>query len=684
MGIADDCFNVLLQNKSLRTDQIHELLSKINRHVTEEGISASNLNGIIDFLCENSQISTSTKGFLIKEALIPNGKVPRSTVYAILRCLGTRSQSTPDKLETSRVLQTELCKWLVHVYTYMDDYTVFEETYSEWFQLWQLDFLQHWITYLLFWSTTRHLVRPWRVRLLSSVGANSGYSNAKACATLVLEKFYSLVPDTRIYDAISQLKCNNRRLKTLKRPLWDEVFISRWNSIVKRSYGLSGPPLYSLFEKLSNQLSLSGVERKSHSSETDSGKMVPLNSVVTLGRLAEKLEYLMVPIDVEDVIKTKDQSCLAFIATLEPSDKFWRRLSQWIQLKLKLNSISADTASCCQSISTALITATFLNHEMSLNLSLLDDVNFKFEELSTYKTSEMATNTCSNLEAVRNNPQHYKESHFYHMCRHSLFKNWLLNEEGTGGEEALSCIAFIVSCLSEDMRKSIPSRHLSTTFRLLMIVLDRFPLDRFSDSSLGSCLLPTETVNAMMICSDPIILDAVSAYLVTSRRILGAFSNNDGLADPLNTNLKDLSNYLWSNNFKGDNHVFRIPKGFIRCMISALSTQYSDADVQQMFSVLNIPSLAFPCRVALRTLEEAFTSRVRFNMRLTKKTFTEFKKANSASWLDDVTSFRELILAILRLLRQHEAYCNVAKFLYTYVRSISKNVSQTLSQHDES
>ncbi|CEP60431.1 Ctf3p LALA0_S01e10726g [Lachancea lanzarotensis] len=673
MGIADDCFRVLIDNKSLRTDQIHELLTKIKTHVIKEGISTLNLDAIIGFLCETLSISISTKILLIKDALLPNGKVPRSTIYAILRRLGVRSLSTPNKSETPRALQTELCQWLVHVYIYMQDVTVFEDTYSHWLQLWQLDYLQQWITYLLFWSTTKPLVKPWRMQLITKIADNTGYSNAKACATLLLEKFHCLVPNRQINDAIEHLNCNKRRLNTLKRQVWDLEFMSKWASIVEHSHGVSQSTLQNLVQELDNQLAncsqqdIPSIKRKSLTK-------IAVHNIGTLERLAASFELLTLPNDLEELFRNSDESSLVFLATLDPHHKFWSRVSEWTRLKFYTASIHANMVSYRQSIIRPLLVAELLNPQPSTlqhisNISWIDDLR----EFMLHKTGTPELDSLEKLKGLRLAPN-FETGHFYNRCRTLLYRIHVLNKRRQINPEIFRLLKFIISCIAEHSSKHIGNRHLTTTSRLLVIVLCELACYDNDKRFFEICLLPQAALDSMMISSDPVVLNTVCSYL-SSKSVMKGLCDEKSIAEARNKSILDLINYLWRNKLGHGLPTFKIPEDFIRRILEVPGSDLPNAELELMFGILNIPALAFPARVALEGLEDALTSRVHFNQRLSEKSYSDFTQAHPGDWLDTISSFHELKLAILGKLRHHDAYGGIAKFLYIYLHDITDSGS---------
>ncbi|SCU84365.1 LAFA_0D09560g1_1 [Lachancea sp. 'fantastica'] len=668
MGIADDCFRFLIENDSLQTDQIHELLTKIKTHVIHEGILPTNLDAIIKYLCETRSISISTRILLIKDALIPNGKVPNSTVHVTLRHLGIRSLSTLNKTETPKALQAELCKWLIHAYIYMEDVTIFERTYSHWLQLWQLDYLQQWITYILFWSTSKRFVKPWRMRFITTVAENSGYSNARACSTLLLEKFYCLVPSDQIYGAIERLKCNKRRLNTLKVQIWDTEFISNWASIVEHSGGASKFIFQSLAQELEKQL-ISDSQQEIHLGKKKSSRKISVEKVGTLERLAAVFENLAIPKDLDELFNIGDESSLVFLATVDPHHNLWNRVSEWFMLKIDAASIHGVTASYRHLIFRPLLVASLLNQQ-----------HCKIRHLSKASFGELImqivdTSDCCCLEApkeLRSAPN-FEIGRFYYSCRKLLFQTLVMAEKQEVKLDTITDIEFIVSCITEDLTKHISSRHLTTTLRLLVIALRELAGSNIDNRILSLFLLPQKALDTMMISSDPVMLNTVCSYFILTKDLVDTLLNEKRMIGAQNKNVFDLINYLWHIKPGCDLPMFKVPKKFIQCFLSKPSSDQSNAEVDVTFGILSIPALAFPSRVALRGLEDALTSRVRFDKTLSESSFSVFKQAHAGDWLDTISSFHELMLMILGKLRYHDAYGDIARFLYTHMRNIADN-----------
>ncbi|SCV05935.1 LANO_0H18426g1_1 [Lachancea nothofagi CBS 11611] len=676
MGIVDDCLQFLIEGSNLTTAQIHELLTKINTNVNNEGISTRLINPLIDFLCDTSFISVSTKIYFIREALLPNDRIPRDTVHRIIGRLGIRSLSTPFRKETPRAIQSELCRWLVHVYIYMEDVAVYEETFSIWFQLWQLDFLQKWITYLLFWSATTSLVKPWRIKFLALVGNKGGYSNAKTSAALLLERFSTLVPNRAISAEILGLKCNVRRLSTLRRGAWDEAFLANWSCVLDILNRLQRSAFYDLIEELKSLLSFGEPKKEGSTMTTRRNNAVSLNDVDTLEKLAQSFELISIPKDIEAVVTSRNRCSFVFLATVDAGIEFWKRVSQWCVLQQGLYTLGGEFPFIDKLTMGGLLSAYTLNRDKdSQSFCSVKEPPTEIEIICNLASPVLSDITCKRITFARNKVRDLGNCRFYSMCRSVLAKLYILSKGAPGIMESpllFEALNHIKSFITEDMRERPSDRHVTATLRLVVRILSNFSSVKLREDFAASVLLSKETVNISILSTDPLAIGVMSEYLILSKNIIQACSKNQEVIELHNAHVLDLTNYMWRNKVAGGGTIFEIPLVFVRRMMQNLTFGDSGPESKSWFTVVNIPALSFSSRCAVNKLENALSSKSHFSNVLTEKSFNDFKrKVGDISWLDTISSFYELKVAILGMMRHQEMYKNNSRFLYAYLRSLA-------------
>lgn len=683
MGIVDDSLKKLIRSKELSPSDIYECLECVRANISVEGVSVTLIDEVIGYLCETTAISTSTKILLIREALLPNGPVPSSTVYTVLKQLGVKTLSMPLKREVARDIQVELCKWLVHVYIFMEDISIYEKTYSMWFQLWQYDFLQTWITYLLFWSTNRRLAKDWRVSYILRVSSKNGYTNCKALATLLLQKFKLVMQNEKAEEAIKKIQCNNGRLKTLKHDFWAPRFLENWSSVLETCGCMSKVAFFDLVKDLTTQLSFEAAEIDQ---KVDTQDIVTLNSTVNIETLAENIESFKVSKDIERLLTTRDRTIFVFLATLDQADPFWSDLEEWCTIRLKLLLFRGrENTEKEKLVTRAILTACLL---VPKDLNTLVAISDKVEELQLADWYPLSDPYCSAvfiltgntsedsaLERIVNARQNFKGKKFYAFCQNLLSEIYFSCDMPNCHERAgaySKTIKYILTLLHEDVLRLLPDRHITLTFRLVVKLLSRLGDQGVFDALLSSSYPSKHVLNILMASSDPIALSSLADFLIVSQKIVMATGKDKRLVRLHNHCVLDLSNYLWRNKMNSTGTLFGVPTLFFRNVINGLNQFNSEFKSKSWLTLLSIPAFSFYSMKAVKSFEEASSSKVSFKGPLTEINFDTLRRTTKTSdWLDTIATFQELKNAILAHMKYHGAYKEIPEFLFSYVRSLT-------------
>ncbi|KAM3163865.1 Ctf3p [Lachancea thermotolerans] len=686
MNTVDESFKELISYSKHSPLEVSACLSRIHSTVCTEGVSASVLDDVIVFLCESPLISVSTKVYLIHEALLPNGPVQSSTVFTILSHLGVRSFTNPHKRETHPDIQIELCKWLVQVYVLVDDVTVFSKTYSIWFQLWQFDYLQKWVTYLLFWTTTAEAVRPWRIQWLLETSLNTGYSNSKALATLLLEKFNIARPSQAIVDAISSVHCNRRRLKSLEFDSYDESFLSTWSKVLDHSRCISMPAFFDLISDHRSQIHLVATESKTERLQLS--QAVPLNGVETVEKLVSSYYNITPPKNVEEVLPNGDRTVMIYLALLKRRNPFWDRCLKWCELRLKSEVFASrdDPERTLETMKIVILTLALYQTDPSIS----DEV--RAENRITNLLRQMATQSrFSYIALLLAPPMTYVEttmarelterlqlgsklSAFYERCRHMLYFLWasigtlvdksLLRKLSSDFEETLRLI-------NEDLSSCSSNRHVNMTLRLLIKVFS-FILLRYKHMPDWDITSFYKLLEVLIITNDPLALCSIVEFFSKAREYVQEHSKDRSLVEIHNNAVLDVTNYLWRNKFKNNASFIGVPSDFIQKIIESLYSEDSEMSLKSWLTITSIPATSYCSLQILRSFERATASKISFTRLLTDKSYEAFKKqVSSEDWLDTIPTYYDLKLTILARMRYDRTYQNIPEFLFTFLRSLT-------------
>ena len=246
--------------------ELKALLKKVYSIVPRHGISPMMIAPFIDFLCTTQLISTATKISLIEQYLIPNGYLGRDVVATIFKHLGTPTIYTEktNKIPVKYV-QIALCRWLVHVYFLLPE-TQDELTLSTWLQLWQFDYLQKWITFIIVWSTRSNLdIKTWKVNLLLKIAKNNGYVNSRTNSTLILRKYLTVLNHSiKVSNTMDEINCSESDLKELQDLQWNFEFIKTLKIVLNResSFKFNNSIVDDKLDELVSQLRTSEVNSR--------------------------------------------------------------------------------------------------------------------------------------------------------------------------------------------------------------------------------------------------------------------------------------------------------------------------------------------------------------------------------------------------------------------------------------
>ncbi|CUS20276.1 LAQU0S01e02960g1_1 [Lachancea quebecensis] len=687
MNAVDESFRELVGCSKLSPLEISELLSKIHSAVFTEGVSASILNEVIEFLCESPLISTSTKIYLVREALFPNGPVQSSTVLTIISHLGVRSFTNTRKQETHRDIQIELCKWLVHVFVLTDDVNVYLRTYSIWFQLWKFDYLQKWVTYILFWATTADVVRPWRVQWLLKTSLKTGYTNSKALATLLLEKFNVAKPSQAIVDAISSIQSNRRRLKSLEYDLYDDSFLSTWSRVLIHSKFISKQAFFDLINDHRQQIHI--VSMRLRAGELCQFPTVPLNGIETIEKLVSSYHYTTPPKNVEEVLPNGDRTAMIYLALLDRQDPFWSRCLKWCEVRLKSEVLGSrnDPERTQETMKTVMLALALYHNDFSVSDELLTenritnllkqtDSQSPFFHVALFLVSPMIHVGAATSRGLAEGLRPVSElGVFYERCRNTLYFMWacvdiladrsFLHKLSTDFENMLRLI-------NKDSSSCSSNRHVNMALRLLVKV--------FSAVLLRQKHMPHWHISSfyklfgvLMISNDPLVLCSVVEFFSKSRAYVQEHSKDETLVKLHNRAVLDATNYLWRNKFQNNISFIGIPSEFINKIVESLYSEDSEMSLKSWLTITSVPAVSYCCYQILRGFEKATNSKAFFNHLLTHKGYDIFKEqVSSEDWLDTIPTYYDLKLTILARMRYDNTYRSIPEFLFTFLKSLTE------------
>lgn len=680
-------------------DQLYTKSSKF-------GLSSSQLIKLIGFICESPTLSFATKNYIIDNCFLPNEYISREVIKEIISHLGTATAVSEFKLQTPLWIQAALCKWLVQVYFLIipqcDDYNYNIDS-SIWIHLWQFDYLQHWVTYILVWSTTTVKdIKRWRVVLLENVGSKTGYNDAQACATLILKRYEAILGKSDlISDAITRLNCNARRLQTLQNLEIDKVFSNKLRNIlinespVKFTGEMVDELLSSNLKTL--QFSRDGATKLRYHPEVPIGK-ISLLDIHSLDQLAWHWGKIKAPKNVETCFSDhKAFPLLFFMLPLSKSDAFCIGTYEWISVNLKRffsnMDISSEREAGVDSILLGIVRVCQLHNTLAAQVIkdflTLDNLNantgvFMYLSTSLLTLASARTKEVDTIEYRRNVMQILAFCHldkkkrpvvFPRICKAVILmvNSWLEDDIADLIIPGLEILHGIQKLLISDFVNPIENRHITIAIISLLKTLPNTQARYHDDAHLSLLILTPSMMYKLLIGDDPLLLDACCNYLINTKKFFLDMQPANQYVQYQNQYIMDLTNYLWRNKILTSSRFFGIPTDFLQSLIHNLYFPNPEYRTKALFSITGIPALSYGCTVKLRDLESIRQVRKHYSELINEEGFKKFSKnlPHKEYWLDEMNNMTELKVEILKTFSNLGPYRHIALFLFTYLKSLS-------------
>ena len=709
--------------------QLKSYLKQVYSIAPKHGIKPKLIPSFIAFLCKTKLISTTTKVTIIEEYLIPNGPLSNEVIDVIISHLGVPTVYTPeDNLLPPKYIQIALIKWLVHVFFLLPD-TQSKSNASTWFQLWQFDYLQQWITYVLVWSTHSPLdIRAWRLKILEKVANNSGYTNARGCATLILRRYITILNgSSRISTIIQGIKCTNEQLMQIQSPTIDLNFIKTLKIVLNReaSFRYSNSVVQKQVDSLMLQLQTSDMQsgRLNFDNIVPSDKSV-LSNTETIVQLYNNWQKFELPRNIELILPDSQYNITQLypLALSEENvknndktvEEFWIRLYSYmkihmgrcfqekimtVQERMTLFNKILHSAQMYTPLITPLVSDfltlpnLFANRKLFITICtrLLPIMPPPNNMAKWRKTLLKIIAICLLSKNSRSNKQKWSsinESTFGIVCYSiiEMIKNWLskLGNE-TLTLQSLEILGDVRKLLLANIRHSIDNRHLIIPMISLVDEISSFIYpyqdnrlpEHFNGEILDRIILKNNAMDKLLTLDDPLLLNACSKYLITIKNIGKDRTKSDIYVHLQNQYIMDLTNYLWRNKIVDSKKIFGVPTQYIKTIFEhTASNKNSHIKFRDIFSIIGISTTSYLAFTIIRELEKGCSANIHYSFPLSEDGFKAFQKSITADedgkWIVGISTFTDLRVAILKQLSTSRQYRSIALFLATYLKSLSQ------------
>lgn len=695
----------LIVNADAETSELtlKEWLDHLYREVPQHGLSSLQLQQMINFICESPALSVSTKLYIVENFLLPNDYVGLEVMQEIMRHLGTANAISPYKLEVPLTIQNGLCKWIVNIFFLLlpiVDKRVMAIHDSVWIHLWQYDNLQKWLTYVIVWSTSSAKdIRPWKIELLRRVGLKTGYTDAQACATLILKRYETILGRSGLVsEAILTLNCNARKLRTLQEIKLDSVFLGKLRKLLTNNSNFTNELIDEL---IASQLAALQFYKQADKNIRYYPKLpkdkIPLLEIRSIDQLAWNWDKIVASKDVEQILDPHAGfTPLLFLFHLLERDQLWDLLYEWISIHLakclkekeqaRNQKVLRTITKVCQvhpHLTTKLFSEFLTYDNLKTNPTVFTYFFKNLLPLLLLRNSTVRELHKSLLQIFASchldNANRKEESIIPDMCSSLLLliNSWFQDDVPDFVLLGLDFLQDLQKVLISKLHHNLENRFVTTS---VMLLLKTLPNAKYQEEfHMKRLMFSAGCMNKLIIYDDALLLDSCCQFLIQTKGFLTNKESSNRYVQSQNFHIMDLTNYLWRNKILHSKKFLNIPTNFVNEVLDNLFIPNTKNNQKFTFSVAGIASLSYVVSVKLKELESKFETKIQYTYLINDEGFKQFLADNKdleGQWLPNVHSSADLRIIILREMYISGPFKHIALFLFTYLKSLSQYIHE--------
>ncbi|CCE61757.1 hypothetical protein TPHA_0B00850 [Tetrapisispora phaffii CBS 4417] len=716
-GLLDETITLLVDSTDTSSNNLLKgWLDDLFNLVPEYGLNCTQLKSIIRFVTISPVITATTKVFIIENYLLPNEAIDLMVIKTIIDGLGTSSLSQQYKYYASRQIQVSLVKWLVQNY-FLWDHISDEINGSIWLHIWQYEYLQKWLTYIIIWTTkSRNDVRKWKLQYLQKFAFNPGYLEANIYSAAILDRYTSIVGHSQsISDIKAKLACNQRSLQNFYNLEINESQLKLVANILSSSVkgrAFTQDYINSSVESLKLQLTSSQQHISSNFNSylhNPPAGHIYIPTVKNNKELICNWRTVVVPKNLEYIFDDRIASSVIITTLIKEGNNMssQSQIYNWIEVQLKrcfnLNGNLSEheviiiirkimmqcmiNKQLIPKIASEFLTSEYLNRRLFsfnfLSTSLIPLLNpTNNNDMRKYVLKMLAM--CHLWQQDNNN----STTLFFNLMRSFvvMIKIWLNDSAIYNSKENMLVAADIINDISKLIvtvyLNEVTDRKVTIALVLLFESILSFPSQCYKDDKiLKKIMIPPSLMNNILLSDDPIIVNVCCKYLIKSKQLLHEKSSDYMIVNWGNQYILDLTNYLWRNKITISKKIFGLPNEFIKSITNNLYFPNVSNISRAVFTITGVPSLSFICSKYLLDLEERTYTKVHYNRTLTEEGFKMFMTHINNTyagnipgiWLSDTNAIIELRIKILKeMITSNSSYSMIPLFLFTYLKSLSK------------
>ena len=704
---------------------------KIDKHLktlyfvsNKHGIPTDLLPNLLNFLFYNNVVSINTRLKIIKNYLLPNDYISNEVFHFIMVRLGNAKDNNIDK-----DIQCAICEWLLNVYFLFPE-KILNSDKSILIYLWKYEYLQKYITYFIVWSThTKYDIKLWKLNMLDKTSKKPVYSSSDINLILILKRYLTLLGKSEVLSNLLQNKINSDRLQKLQ-DLQALNFDNKFGAKLINVLSSENPNKFGIdiIKKNQNMLldMLKDSETHPNTLRYDRRKLrnslSPLYEMKNIPQLQKNWTKLKLPINVETLFMAPRHNPviqfypMAVVNNPKYNSKKEQKMSR-VQYLYSLNSwVEINLKRCFNDITMLDEEKTPILNTIIFNCQIFDNLQITaidtFLTLENLLANEKIVITLINslfpiLKPPTNNFLEFRNKilKFLAVCHLtyndqrnkggnskvfpiicsallSMTQNWFLTYSN---DHKITDFAFILltdirKLILANMKYSIEDRFLSMTLiKLVANLTEITPMYKILSSGtalhFNKLVLNRDSIHKMVLLDDPLILNVCCKYLIKMTDVLINHPQSGKFIELQNQYILDITNYLWRNKVMEKRKLFNIPTEFMKQILDNCFFPDVKNKDKAVFTITGIPAMSFISIKALEIMEKKESVEYHYDKLLIEEDFALFKKyitETSIEWISNGTDLASVKILILKEIFNMQPYNEIAKFLFAFLKSLSK------------
>jgi len=655
--------------------------------IKSQGITKYDLKLLIQLITDPySGIRNSHRLRILKNYLYPKDLIPSESVIAICGSLGVKTTKNDDR-RISNTLQVFLLKWLISVYSFLEEADIIERLYGILFNYLEFGFLRPHIAHLLFLSTKKKHINTSRIERLRGL-YNKYYESEHLVALLILYKEFSPNEIFDVFPRISHTIFSHPDYTYLN----ELIALRRQND--KRVFQTTNDELNfveNFNQKLKKRKKNSGFSDFSSSNDFSQHEIFH-----SISDLCKKIEWTDIPLDSSAILSDKSGFPI-YTLMLKGNDEHFARLEVWITIILEeFNSLSEgsqieflEMMKYYVSLTSTLPNAIY-KHFLS-NPSIIHKSSIVVQQYIWYFFTHI--NPLKEIELLKLlelylNEEQMKSVDWVRSLLESLrllFISWpeklqFLREEKESKMTSEELNTSILRTLAR-LRNLLPDIIIQHRYNrnllirtLSFISVVRTVPDMFL--KIEDVVMLPPLVNIFFFVNDPYVISELCGHLNFAKSVVQRSVSSDHtikLTALHNSYVVDICNSIWRNKAfdvskKADGTSFGLTFEFINSLMTKVPIFDRNSTFSSLLNINHSPAFAFKSAKEVRALEDKTPDcSTRHAGPLTEASVRELIQDPDAKWLE--ISYEGTRIEILKALDK-AGYVGLADLLFSHLKSL--------------